>query len=65
MGNVGWMSFVRSPWMVPRLLKIPWVLRALTDPKTFLDVHREVQGARLLSPDRGSDSTPEPRRQIA
>ena len=38
----------RSPWLIPRLLKIPGALRALTDPSTFLEVHRIVQGERLL-----------------
>jgi len=40
----------RSPWLVPRLLRIPSALRALTDPRTFLETHREVQGERLLGP---------------
>ncbi len=40
----------RSPWLIPRLTKIPALLRALRDPGTFLDVHRMVQGDRLLAP---------------
>jgi magnesium-protoporphyrin IX monomethyl ester (oxidative) cyclase len=40
---------VRSPWLVPTLMKAPRALRALTDPATFLEVHRQVQGERLLS----------------
>lgn len=39
-----------SPWLIPRLSKIPGALRALTDPRTFLDTHRQVQGDRLLEP---------------
>jgi hypothetical protein len=37
-----------SPWLVPRLLRIPGALRALTDGRTFLETHREVQGDRLM-----------------
>ncbi len=39
---------VQSPWLIRRLAKAPMALRALTDPGTFLDVHRLVQGDRLL-----------------
>ncbi len=42
------LSAFLSPWLVPRMIKLPWALRALTDPATFLDVHRSVQGDRLL-----------------
>ncbi|HKY31281.1 MAG TPA: radical SAM protein [Candidatus Polarisedimenticolia bacterium] len=45
----GWRTLWRSPWLIPRLTRIPAALRALTDPATFLDVHRQVQGARLLA----------------
>jgi hypothetical protein len=38
----------RSPWLIRRLAKAPMALRALTDPRTFLEVHRLVQGDRLL-----------------
>lgn len=38
----------RSPWLIRRLVKAPMALKALTDPRTFLDVHRLVQGDRLL-----------------
>jgi magnesium-protoporphyrin IX monomethyl ester (oxidative) cyclase len=38
----------RSPWLVPRLIRTPRALRALADPATFLDAHRQVQGERLL-----------------
>ncbi len=38
----------RSPWLIPRLTKVPAVLRALRDPRTFLEAHRQVQGDRLL-----------------
>jgi hopanoid C-3 methylase len=38
----------QSPWLIPRLAKAPMALRALTDPGTFLEVHRLVQGDRLL-----------------
>jgi hopanoid C-3 methylase len=41
---------VRSPWLIRRLAKAPMALRALTSPGTFLDVHRLVQGDRLLGP---------------
>jgi hopanoid C-3 methylase len=40
----------QSPWLLRRLAKAPMALRALTDPGTFLDVHRLVQGDRLLGP---------------
>ncbi|HEV8703112.1 MAG TPA: radical SAM protein [Candidatus Polarisedimenticolia bacterium] len=40
----------QSPWLIRRLAKAPLALRALTDPGTFLDVHRLVQGDRLLGP---------------
>jgi radical SAM superfamily enzyme YgiQ (UPF0313 family) len=39
-----------SPWLVPRLMKIPGALRALTDSRTFVQTHRQVQGERLLEP---------------
>lgn len=38
---------LRSSWLIPRMLKAPKALRALTDPRTFLEVHRRVQGGRL------------------
>jgi hopanoid C-3 methylase len=41
---------VQSPWLIRRLVKAPLALRALTNPGTFLDVHRLVQGDRLLGP---------------
>jgi magnesium-protoporphyrin IX monomethyl ester (oxidative) cyclase len=41
---------VKSPWLIRRLARAPMALRALTDPATFLDVHRRVQGDRLLGP---------------
>jgi magnesium-protoporphyrin IX monomethyl ester (oxidative) cyclase len=41
---------LRSPWLIWRLAKAPMALRALTNPGTFLDVHRLVQGNRLLGP---------------
>ena len=37
-----------SPWLIRRLSRAPRALRALTDPRTFLEVHRQVQGDRLL-----------------
>jgi radical SAM superfamily enzyme YgiQ (UPF0313 family) len=40
----------QSPWLIRRLARAPLALRALTDPGTFLDVHRLVQGDRLLVP---------------
>ncbi len=39
---------LQSPWLIRRLAKAPLALRALTDPGTFLEVHRQVQGDRLL-----------------
>jgi hypothetical protein len=39
---------LQSPWLIRRLARAPRALRALTDPGTFLDVHRQVQGERLL-----------------
>ncbi|HEV8374961.1 MAG TPA: radical SAM protein [Candidatus Polarisedimenticolia bacterium] len=39
-----------SPWLVPRLMRMPGGLRALTNPETFLESHRQVQGERLLEP---------------
>jgi len=44
----GLLTLTRSPWLIPRLTKIPKVLRSLTDPLTFLQAHRQVQGGRLL-----------------
>ncbi len=43
-------TLVRSPWLVPRLMRLPFAVRALTRPGTFLDAHRAVQGERLLEP---------------
>ena len=42
------LALKHSPWMIPRLLRIPATLRALTAPDTFLEAHREVQGPRLM-----------------
>ncbi|HKQ97053.1 MAG TPA: radical SAM protein [Candidatus Polarisedimenticolia bacterium] len=39
-----------SPWLIRRLARAPLALRALTNPGTFLDVHRQVQGDRFLAP---------------
>ncbi|MFQ5767512.1 MAG: B12-binding domain-containing radical SAM protein, partial [Acidobacteriota bacterium] len=39
---------VHSPWLIPRLARAPRALNALTDSRTFLEVHRQVQGDRLL-----------------
>ena len=44
-----------SPWLIPRLAKAPKALRALTDPRTFLEVHRQVQGDRLIENPPGSN----------
>ncbi|MEE8112528.1 MAG: radical SAM protein [Acidobacteriota bacterium] len=45
-----WNMTVRSPWLIPRVLKMPFGLRALTRASTFLQTHREVQGERLMAP---------------
>jgi radical SAM superfamily enzyme YgiQ (UPF0313 family) len=39
---------IHSPWLIPRLAKAPMALRALTDPGTYLEVHQQVQGDRLI-----------------
>ena len=39
---------IHSPWLIRRLAMAPKALRALTNPSTFLDIHRLVQGDRLL-----------------
>jgi len=39
---------LRSAWLAPRLVKAPKALRALTNPRTFMEVHQQVQGDRLL-----------------
>jgi magnesium-protoporphyrin IX monomethyl ester (oxidative) cyclase len=45
-----------SPWLIPRMLRVPRTLRALTDVRTFMEAHRDVQGNRLLVPEtRGGD----------
>jgi len=44
-----WRMTLRSPWLIRRMAKAPRALRALTDPRTFLEVHRQVQGERLLA----------------
>jgi radical SAM superfamily enzyme YgiQ (UPF0313 family) len=49
----------RSPWLIRRLARAPLALRALTDPGTFLDVHRLVQGDRLLEPRPASRPAPQ------
>ncbi len=46
----GLLTLRHSPWLIPRLTRIPGALRALTDPRTFLQTHREVQGERGLTP---------------
>jgi magnesium-protoporphyrin IX monomethyl ester (oxidative) cyclase len=42
-------ALARSPWLIPRLTRVPATLRALTDARTFLEAHRRVQGDRLLA----------------
>jgi len=42
------MMAIHSPWLIPRLARAPMALRALTDPATYLEVHRQVQGDRLI-----------------
>jgi magnesium-protoporphyrin IX monomethyl ester (oxidative) cyclase len=42
-------ALTRSPWLIPRLTRVPAALRALTDARTFLEAHRRVQGDRLLA----------------
>ena len=49
--SAAWQVFrmaIQSPWLIRRLTRAPMALRALTDPGTFLDVHRLVQGDRLF-----------------
>jgi magnesium-protoporphyrin IX monomethyl ester (oxidative) cyclase len=46
-------TLVRSPWLVPRLARIPAGLRSLTSPRAFLEAHALVQGGRLMD---GSES---------
>jgi magnesium-protoporphyrin IX monomethyl ester (oxidative) cyclase len=45
----GFLTLRHSPWLIPRLLRIPKALRALADPSTFVESHRAVQGERLFS----------------
>lgn len=40
---------LRSPWLLPNILRLPSHLKHLTRAETFLDTHREVQGERLLA----------------
>ena len=40
---------LRSPWLLPNILKMPFHLNGLTRPETFLDTHREVQGERVFT----------------
>jgi magnesium-protoporphyrin IX monomethyl ester (oxidative) cyclase len=40
---------VRSPWLLPKILRMPSHVRNLTRPDMFLRTHREVQGERLLA----------------
>jgi len=42
------LTLLLSPWLIPRLTKIPGAARALRDPQTFLETHRQVQGDRFL-----------------
>jgi magnesium-protoporphyrin IX monomethyl ester (oxidative) cyclase len=44
LGVVAW----RAPWLLPKVLKLPFHLRNLTRPAMYLGTHREVQGERLL-----------------
>jgi magnesium-protoporphyrin IX monomethyl ester (oxidative) cyclase len=58
-----WLMALRSPWLLRRMMKAPRAFKALTDPETFLDVHRQVQGDRLLvgvsgRPDADGDAQP-------
>ncbi|MBI4169020.1 MAG: cobalamin B12-binding domain-containing protein [Acidobacteria bacterium] len=45
----GLRTLVLSPWLIPRLLRMPRALRALQDPRMFLETHLQVQGNRLLA----------------
>jgi hypothetical protein len=61
--NQVWLMALRSPWLLRRMMKAPRAFKALTDPETFLDVHRQVQGDRLLvgasiRPDADGDAQP-------
>lgn len=47
--NQIWAMLFKTPWMVPRVIKMAPGLRALTRPEFFLQTHRDVQGERLLS----------------
>ncbi len=40
---------VRSPWLLPKVLRMPSHLSNLMRPDMFLHTHREVQGERLLA----------------
>jgi magnesium-protoporphyrin IX monomethyl ester (oxidative) cyclase len=46
--NLGRLA-LRSPWLLPNVLKLPSHLKNLTRAETFLSTHREVQGERLLA----------------
>lgn len=52
-----WLMALRSPWLLRRMMKAPRAFRALTDPETFLEVHRQVQGDRLMVAASGRPDT--------
>lgn len=46
--NLGVLT-LRSPWLLPNVLRLPSHLKNLTSADMFLETHREVQGERLLA----------------
>ncbi len=50
----GLRMLARSPWLIPRMIRAPRALRALTDPSTFIDTHLRVQGDRLMKARRAA-----------
>ena len=46
--NLGILT-LRSPWLLPSILKLPSHLKNLTRAEMFLKTHREVQGERFLA----------------
>jgi len=53
-----WQLATRNPWLLPNVIRMPFVLRGLIQPETYVDVHRRVQGDRLLGPRPARDTIP-------
>jgi magnesium-protoporphyrin IX monomethyl ester (oxidative) cyclase len=53
-------GFLRAPWLAGKMIRVPRLLRALQDPRTFLQAHHAVQGDRLMTATTTRGASPRP-----